>query len=109
VQFGVGAAHDDALESRVVAAQPPLIVPRDVAFGTPHPNPKALRLRARRSFSGVSLQHAAKIALADRVGERLKAQIGIQPAVEILEAGELAPSDAAEGRVKTRRVIEKNS
>ena len=62
-----------------------------------------------RAESAVSLQHAAKIALADRVGERLKAQIGIQPAVEILEAGELAPSDAAEGRVKTRRVIEKNS
>jgi len=54
-----------------------------------------------------SLPREEKTALADRVGERISGQTGIRPAVEILETGELTPGDTAEGRVKTRRVIEK--
>jgi phenylacetate-CoA ligase len=52
---------------------------------------------------------ADRSTLAARVAERLQAHTGIRPAVEILAAGELAPGEAAEGRVKTRRVIEKKS
>ena len=54
-----------------------------------------------------SLPPEDRRALADRVEERIRAQVGIRPVVEILPAGELAPGDAAVGGVKTRRVIEK--
>jgi phenylacetate-CoA ligase len=63
-------------------------------------------------------QDGERSALAARVQERLRAQTGIRPVVEILDPGRLVPSQggrdaiegredsAAEGRVKTRRVID---
>jgi phenylacetate-CoA ligase len=56
------------------------------------------------------LSQAEKAALGDRVMDKISAQIGLRPEVRIIDAGSLAPSlspgQAAEGRVKTRRVIE---
>ena len=49
----------------------------------------------------------SRAQLASRLGERLKAQIGIRPGIEIVDPGAIAPAGAAEGRVKTRRVFEK--
>jgi phenylacetate-CoA ligase len=54
-----------------------------------------------------SIALAERIALADRVGYRLKEQIGILLDVEIFESGKLFPDQAAKSRVKSRRVVEK--
>ncbi len=45
--------------------------------------------------------------LAVRVGERLKQQIGLRPEVTIFDPGALVSREAAEGRVKTSRIIER--
>ena len=53
-----------------------------------------------------SLSSSTREDLAERIGERLRSQIGIRPEVSLLNGGELAPVEAVEGRVKTRRVVE---
>jgi len=46
-------------------------------------------------------------ALALRVSEALKQQTGVRPDVAIFNPGELVVREAAEGRVKTKRIIER--
>jgi len=62
-----------------------------------------------RVESAVRLDGEGLIALAGLVGDRLKAKIGVRPDVQIVQPGEISPGNAAEGRVKTRRVIDKGS
>jgi phenylacetate-CoA ligase len=52
------------------------------------------------------LTQADKAALGDRVMDKISVQIGLRLEVQIFDAGRLSPGQAAEGRVKTRRVIE---
>jgi phenylacetate-coenzyme A ligase PaaK-like adenylate-forming protein len=56
-----------------------------------------------------SLSSGERVQLAERIADRLKAQTGIRPGILLLDLGSLAPADAAEGRVKTRRVVEIHS
>jgi phenylacetate-CoA ligase len=52
---------------------------------------------------------ADRSALAERICEQLKARIGVRPSVHIVDPGQLTTQQAAEGRVKTRRIVERKS
>jgi phenylacetate-CoA ligase len=62
----------------------------------------------------VQVESAARLGseeqteLSARVSERLKQHIGVRPEVKIFHPGDLVPSETAEGRVKTSRIIERN-
>ena len=56
-----------------------------------------------------SISSAERTVLAVRVCDRLKAQIGVRPEVQIFDPGKLVSDQAADGQVKTRRIIEWDS
>jgi phenylacetate-CoA ligase len=58
--------------------------------------------------SAAALSEVAQAELANRVGERLKINLGVRPEVQVFDPGGLVTSEKAEGRVKTSRVIERN-
>ena len=59
-----------------------------------------------RVESAAPLPASALAALAVRVQESIHGQIGIRVELQIVDGGALEPVQSAEGRVKTRRVVE---
>ena len=55
------------------------------------------------------LSEEERVILATRVSDRLKQEIGVRPEVEIFPPGALIPEEAAEARVKARRIIERGA